>query len=215
MCCSPHTFRGGNTDLEARAKDLKLPALNEVIAGLGWSANAREGQPFDLDASAIGLGRDGKCLSEDWFVFFNNLTSPGEVVKHTGDNLTGDGDGDDEQIVSLLQGAPSELDRIVFTASIYDAEARQQDFSMVRDAYIRLIAPNPAASIPGVDPFVTFTRYDLSGLDFFGMTSMVFGELYRKSGLFGPTWKFRAIGQGYDSGLAGIIKDYGIEASSS
>ena len=148
MCCSPHTFRGGNTDLEARAKDLKLPALNEVIAGLGWSANAREGQPFDLDASAIGLGRDGKCLSEDWFVFFNNLTSPGEVVKHTGDNLTGEGDGDDEQIVSLLQGAPSELDRIVFTASIYDAEARQQDFSMVRDAYIRLIAPNPAAPTP-------------------------------------------------------------------
>lgn len=202
MCCSPHVFAGGNISLSERAADLDLDGgLTVVTIGLGWNKGASpEGYDFDLDASAIALRR-GICPGDEWFVYYKNLQAPGNCMVHTGDNQTGEGEGDDEQIVIDLTKVPNDIDSIVFPVSIYDAENREQHFGMVAAAYIRLLGPNNT----------TFTRYDLE-LDAFGMTSMVFGELYRtKKKFWGRSeWKFRAIGQGYNNGLRGIALDYGI-----
>jgi tellurium resistance protein TerD len=183
--------KGGNVSLTKHA-----PGLTAVIVGLGWDARTTTGQDFDLDASAIMCGADGKVLSEGHFVFFNNLTSSDGSVEHTGDNLTGAGDGDDEQIKVSLQTVPAEVDKIVFPVSIYNAEAASQSFGQVRNAFIRVV--NQADN-------VEITRYDLSE-DASTETAMVFGELYRNSG----EWKFRAVGQGYASGLRGIAQDFGV-----
>jgi tellurium resistance protein TerD len=203
MCCSPHTFAGGNISLSERAQDLNLVGgLTVVTIGLGWSRqDLPGGVEFDLDASAIALAANGKCPADQWFVYFNNLQAPDDCIVHTGDNLTGEGEGDDEQIILDLTKVPDDIDKIVFPVSIYEAEERGQHFGMVRDAYIRLLGPGGT----------TFTRYDLE-LNAFGMTSMVFGEVYRtKKTLFGRReWKFRAIGQGYASGLRGIALDFGV-----
>jgi len=142
------------------------------------------------------VGTNGKILSDAHFIFFNNLTSPDGSVEHTGDNLTGEGDGDDEAIKVNLVGVPQEADKIVVTVSIYDADARQQSFGQVRNAYIRVV--NQADNNE-------LTRYDLSE-DASTETAMVFGELYRN----GTDWKFRAVGQGYSTGLGGIARDYGV-----
>jgi tellurium resistance protein TerD len=205
MCCSPHTRKGGNISLSARAQELKTPGLTGLTVGLGWNprTNGEGGSAFDLDASAIGLDKQGKVLSEPWFVFFNNLRSPNDCIVHTGDNLDGTGFGDDEQLLIDLTRAPDELNSIIFPVSIYDAETRQQNFGLVDDAYIRLL-----------DSYGnTLTRYDLQ-CDASGEIAMVFGQVYRTDKLFGLSreWKFRAIGQGYDSGLKGIANDYGIVA---
>jgi tellurium resistance protein TerD len=183
--------KGGNVSLTKHA-----PGLTAVIVGLGWDARTTTGQDFDLDASAIMCGADGKVLSEGHFVFFNNLTSSDGSVEHTGDNLTGAGDGDDEQIKVSLQTVPAEVDKIVFPVSIYNAEAASQSFGQVRNAFIRVVNQADNAEI---------TRYDLSE-DASTETAMVFGELYRNSG----EWKFRAVGQGYASGLRGIAQDFGV-----
>jgi len=129
-------------------------------------------------------------------VFFNNLRSPDGAIEHSGDNLTGEGAGDDEQIKVDLAGAPAELDRIVFPVSIYEADGRGQNFGQVRNAFIRVVNQADNAEI---------ARYDLSE-DASTETAMVFGELYRS----GAEWKFRAVGQGYSSGLAGIARDFGV-----
>jgi tellurium resistance protein TerD len=129
-------------------------------------------------------------------VFFNNLTSPDGSVEHTGDNLTGEGEGDDEVIKVNLAGVPAECDKIVFTVSIYDAETRGQNFGQVRNAYIRIINQAGGTEI---------ARYDLSE-DASNETAMMFGELYRN----GAEWKFRAVGQGYSTGLSGIARDFGV-----
>lgn len=203
MCCSPHTFAGGNISLSQRADDLNLVGgLTQVVIGLGWNKQeVSGGVGFDLDASAIALV-DGSCPSDEWFVFYGNPVSPGSCLVHSGDNLTGEGEGDDETLIVDLTIVPNGIDRIVFPVSIHDAENRGQHFGMVSDAYIRLLGPGG----------VTFTRYDLA-LDAYGMTAMVFGEVYRtKKKMFGrKEWKFRAIGQGYAEGLRGIATDYGIE----
>jgi len=183
--------KGGNVSLTKEA-----PGLTAVLAGLGWDARTTSGADFDLDASALMVGSSGKILSDAHFVFFNNLTSPDGSVEHTGDNLTGEGEGDDEVIKVNLAGVPGECDKIVFTVSIYDAETRGQNFGQVRNAFIRIVNQAGGTEI---------ARYDLSE-DASNETAMIFGEVYRN----GVEWKFRAVGQGYSTGLSGIARDFGV-----
>lgn len=183
--------KGGNVSLTKEA-----PGLTAVLVGLGWDARTTSGAGFDLDASALMVGTAGKVPSDAHFIFFNNLTSPDGSVEHTGDNLTGEGEGDDEVIKVDLAGVPVDVDKVVVTVSIYDAETRSQSFGQVRNAYIRVINQADGAEL---------TRYDLSE-DASNETAMIFGELYRNSG----EWKFRAVGQGYSTGLAGIARDFGV-----
>ena len=183
--------KGGNVSLTKEA-----PGLTAVVVGLGWDVRTTTGADFDLDASALLVDASGKVLSDQHFVFFNNLRSPEGSVEHTGDNLTGEGEGDDEQIKVNLTAVPAEVAKIVFPVSIYDAENRQQNFGQVRNAFIRIVNQANNSEI---------ARYDLTE-DASTETAMVFGELYRH----GSEWKFRAVGQGYASGLAGIASDYGV-----
>jgi tellurium resistance protein TerD len=183
--------KGGNVSLTKEA-----PGLTAVTVGLGWDVRTTTGADFDLDASAILTNTEGKVGSDQNFVFFNNLKSPDGSVEHTGDNLTGEGEGDDEQIKVNLVGVPADVDKIVFPVSIYDAENRQQSFGQVRNAFIRVVNQANQQEI---------ARYDLSE-DASTETAMVFGELYRQ----GAAWKFRAVGQGYASGLRGIAQDFGV-----
>ncbi|WP_141280845.1 TerD family protein [Pseudonocardia hydrocarbonoxydans] len=183
--------KGGNVSLSKEA-----PGLTNVIVGVGWDVRATTGADFDLDVSAIMLGENGKVLSDAHFVFFNNLTAPDGTVEHTGDNLTGEGDGDDEQLKVDLAGMSPQVDKIVFPVSIYDADNRRQSFGQVANAFIRIVNAAGEAEI---------TRFDLTE-DASTETAMLFGELYRR----GSEWKFRAIGQGYASGLAGIARDFGV-----
>ncbi|MFI1091069.1 TerD family protein [Streptomyces sp. NPDC020917] len=183
--------KGGNVSLTKEA-----PNLTAVVVGLGWDARTTTGSDFDLDASALLTNDQGKVLSDQHFVFFNNLRSPDGSVEHTGDNLTGEGEGDDEVINVNLAGVPASVAKIVFPVSIYDAETRQQSFGQVRNAYIRVVNAADNREL---------ARYDLTE-DASTETAMVFGELYRH----GTEWKFRAIGQGYASGLRGIAQDFGV-----
>ncbi|MFE7168717.1 TerD family protein [Streptomyces sp. NPDC057616] len=183
--------KGGNVSLSKEA-----PGLSAVLIGLGWDVRTTTGADYDLDASALLLNASGRVASDQHFVFYNNLRSPDGSVEHTGDNLTGEGEGDDESIKVNLAGVPGDIDRIVFPVSIHDADARGQSFGQVRNAFIRVVNQANSQEI---------ARYDLSE-DASTETAMVFGELYRHSG----EWKFRAVGQGYASGLAGIASDFGV-----
>nr|WP_223243623.1 TerD family protein [Streptomyces sp. CBMA123] len=183
--------KGGNVSLSKEA-----PGLSAVIVGLGWAVRTTTGADYDLDASALLCNALGKVVSDQHFVFFNNLRSPEGSVEHSGDNLTGGGDGDDEQIKVDLARVPADVAKVVFPVSIYDADARLQNFGQVRNAFIRIVNQANGQEI---------ARYDLTE-DASTETAMVFGELYRN----GAEWKFRAIGQGYASGLRGIATDYGV-----
>jgi tellurium resistance protein TerD len=184
--------KGGNVSLTKEAGG----TLTAVTVGLGWDLRTTTGTDFDLDASAIALGADGKVFSDKHFIFFNNKTSPDGTIEHTGDNLTGEGEGDDESIKVNLAGLPAEIEKIVFPVSVYDAEKRQQNFGQVRNGFIRVVNQADNAEI---------ARYDLTE-DASTETAIVFGELYRN----GAEWKFRAVGQGYSTGLAGIATDFGV-----
>ncbi|MEU9347699.1 TerD family protein [Streptomyces sp. NPDC048278] len=183
--------KGGNVSLSKEA-----PGLSAVVVGLGWDVRTTTGADFDLDASALLLNTSGRVVSDQHFVFYNNLKSPDGSVEHTGDNLTGEGEGDDESLKVALTAVPADVDRIVFPVSIHDADARGQSFGQVRNAFIRVVNQAGGAEL---------ARYDLSE-DASTETAMVFGELYRN----GAEWKFRAVGQGYASGLAGIAADFGV-----
>ncbi|HEV7203285.1 MAG TPA: TerD family protein [Jatrophihabitans sp.] len=183
--------KGGNVSLTKQA-----PGLNAVVVGLGWDARTTDGKAFDLDASAIVCNADGKVISDKHFIFFNNLTSPEGAVQHSGDNLTGEGGGDDEQVKVSLSSLPAEAARVVFPVSIYEGDTAGQTFGQVRNAFIRVVNQADNAEL---------ARYDLSE-DASTETAMVFGELYRN----GDEWKFRAVGQGYSAGLAGIARDFGV-----
>jgi tellurium resistance protein TerD len=183
--------KGGNVSLSKEA-----PGLTAVLVGLGWDARTTTGADFDLDASAILTSETGKVVSDKDFVFYNNLKSSDGSVEHTGDNTTGEGEGDDEVIKVNLALVPANVAKIVFPVSIYDAETRLQSFGQVRSAYIRIVNQSGGQEI---------ARYDLTE-DASTETAMVFGELYRN----GAEWKFRAIGQGYASGLRGIAQDFGV-----
>jgi tellurium resistance protein TerD len=183
--------KGGNVSLSKSA-----PNLTSILVGLGWDARSTTGADFDLDASALLLGDNGRVLSDSHFVFYNNLRSPDGSVEHTGDNLTGEGEGDDESILVNLQSVPPQVTKIVFPVSIYEAEFRQQTFGQVRNAFIRIVNQADGREL---------ARYDLSE-DASSETAMIFGEVYRH----GNEWKFRAVGQGYASGLRGIALDFGV-----
>ncbi len=183
--------KGGNVSLTKEA-----PGLTNVIIGLGWDVRTTTGADHDLDASAIMLGGDGKVLSDSHFVFFNNLTSPDGTVEHTGDNLTGEGDGDDEALTVNLAGMAAQVTKIVFPVSIYDADNRGQNFGQVTNAFIRVVNQADQREI---------ARFDLSE-DASTETAMVFGELYRHSG----EWKFRAVGQGFNGGLGPMARHFGV-----
>lgn len=185
--------KGGNVSL---TKEAGAAGLTAVRVGLGWDIRSTTGTDFDLDASALGCGADGRVVSDQYFIFFNNLKSPDGSIEHTGDNLTGEGEGDDEVVNVNVAAVPAEVDKIVFPVSIYDAEGRQQNFGQVRNAFIRIV--NQANN-------EELARYDLSE-DASTETAMIFGELYRN----GAEWKFRAVGQGYANGLAGIARDFGV-----
>lgn len=183
--------KGGNVSLSKEA-----PGLSAVQVGLGWDVRTTTGADHDLDASALLCDASGKVVSDQHFVFYNNLRSPDGSVEHTGDNLTGEGEGDDESIKVNLAAVPAGITTIVFPVSIHDADARGQSFGQVRNAFIRVVNQADGREI---------ARYDLSE-DASTETAMVFGELYRHGG----EWKFRAVGQGYASGLRGIASDYGV-----
>jgi tellurium resistance protein TerD len=183
--------KGGNVSLTKMA-----PGLTAVSVGLGWDLRTTTGTDFDLDASALLCGADGKVIDDAHFVFFNNLKSPDGSVEHTGDNLTGEGEGDDELIHVNLAGASPQIQRVVFPVSIYEGAARGQSFGQVSNAFIRVIDRSNGSEL---------ARYDLTE-DASTETAMIFGELYRHNN----EWKFRAVGQGYASGLSGIAKDFGV-----
>jgi len=183
--------KGGNISLTKEA-----PGLSNIVVGLGWDPRTTDGEKFDLDSSAILVDASGKAVSGKHFVFFNNLTSPDGSVVHTGDNLTGQGEGDDEQIKIDLAAVPAEVEKIVFPVAIYEATTRGQNFGQVRNAFIRIVNGADNSEI---------ARYDLTE-DAAVESAMVFGEVYRHSG----DWKFRAVGAGFAEGLAGVMKDYGL-----
>lgn len=183
--------KGGNVSLTKLA-----PSLSSVRVGLGWDARTTTGVDFDLDASALVLGEGGKVHSDQHFIFYNNLTSPEGTVRHTGDVRDGAEAGDDEVIEVDLSALTLQTDKVVFAVTIHEADQRGQNFGQVQNAYIRVVDKDNDSEL---------ARYDLSE-DASMETAMVFGELYRSSG----EWKFRAIGQGYASGLVGIITDYGV-----
>lgn len=175
------------------------PSLKNIMVGLGWDVNAFDsGADFDLDASVFMVGANGKCPTEKEFIFYGNLTHASEAVQHMGDNLTGEGDGDDEQIKVDLTKIPSNIDKIAFTVTIYDSDVRKQNFGQVSNAYIRIVDEATGTEI---------IRYDL-GEDFSIETAVVVGELYRHNG----DWKFNAIGSGFQGGLAALCGHYGIDA---
>lgn len=174
------------------------PGLSNVVVGLGWDINAFDtGAAFDLDAAAFLLTDTGKVAASEDFVFYGNAKDPSGSVCHMGDNKTGAGDGDDEQIKINLSTVPANVSKITFTATIYDAETRRQNFGQVNNAYIRIY--NEATG-------EEMLRYDL-GEDFSIETAVVFGELYKN----GAEWKFNAIGSGYQGGLAALCGSFGVE----
>lgn len=174
------------------------PGLTKVVVGLGWDVNQFDtGGTFDLDTAAFLLTDSGKVSAQTDFVFYGNLNHPSGCATHMGDNLTGEGDGDDEQIKINLAMVPANITKIAFTVTIYDAEARRQNFGQVNNAYIRIYNEDTGEEM---------LRYDL-GEDFSIETAAVFGELYKNNG----EWKFNAIGSGYQGGLAALCNSYGID----
>lgn len=186
--------KGGNVSLSKTD-----PGMKNVLIGLGWDVRVTDGQDYDLDASVFLLAENGKVRNDSDFIFYNNLRSADGSVEHTGDNRTGEGDGDDESIKIKLEKIPADVAKLVFVVTIHDAAARRQSFGQVEGAFIRLVND---------DTQIEVARYDLTE-DASTETAMLFGELYRHNG----EWKFRAVGQGYAGGLASVCAQYGINAS--
>lgn len=175
------------------------PGLKKVLIGLGWdTAKYDGGQDFDLDAAAFLTGESGKVEDDKDFVFYNNLKHPSNSVAHLGDNLTGAGEGDDEQITIDLGTVPQKIQKISFTVTIHQADERKQNFGMVTNAFIRVV---------NQDSNQELLRYDLSE-DYSVETAMIAGELYRH----GAEWKFNAVGSGFKGGLAALCKNFGLNA---
>ncbi|MDP4083538.1 MAG: TerD family protein [Bacillota bacterium] len=174
------------------------PGLTKVIVGLGWDTNHYQGgYDFDLDASAFLANTDGKVTEDSDFIFYNNLVHSSGSVEHTGDNRTGEGDGDDEQIKIDFSKVPSHVSRIAITVTIHDAEARKQNFGQVSNSFVRVVDEVSNQEI---------LRFDL-GEDFSVETAVVICELYRHNG----DWKFNAVGSGFAGGLAALCKNFGLQ----
>ncbi len=183
--------KGGNVSLSRVA-----PSLKRIHVGLGWDARSSVGAAFDLDASVFMLGSDGRVLGDDHFIFYHQTKSPCGSVMHTGDNQTGDGDGDDESVHVDLDKVPANVQKLAVTVTIYDAGPRRQNFGQVEGASIRIVDR---------DTDVEIARFDLSE-DYSTETAMIFGEIYRHSG----EWKFKAVGQGMSGGLEALCRQYGV-----
>lgn len=174
------------------------PSLKKVIIGLGWDTNKYSGGfDFDLDASVFLVGSNGKTNHDEDFIFYNNLKSRNEAVIHTGDNRTGQGDGDDEQILLEFAKMPADVDRMAVTVTIHEAMQRGQNFGQVSNAYVRVVNEDTGEEV---------LRYDL-GEDFSIETALVVCEIYRN----GSEWKFSAIGSGFQGGLEALCKNYGLD----
>jgi tellurium resistance protein TerD len=186
--------KGGNVSLSKEA-----PGLTKILIGLGWDARSTDGADFDLDASGFLLNEAGKVRSDSDFIFYNQLKSSDGSVEHTGDNLTGEGEGDDEAIKVDLTRVPAEIQKVAVAVTIHDADNRKQNFGMVQNAFIRVVNDSDNKEI---------ARYDLSE-DYSTETALIFGEVYRH----GAEWKFRAVGQGFQGGLAPLARNYGVNAS--
>jgi len=183
--------KGGNVSLSKTD-----PGLANALVGLGWDARTTDGSAFDLDASIFLVGDSGKVLSDAHFIFYNQKTSPDGAVVHSGDNLTGAGEGDDEQVTINLPKVDPNVQRLVFTVTIHEAEARKQNFGQVRNAFMRIVNKDSDTEI---------ARFDLSE-DYSTETAMIFGEVYRH----GTEWKFKAVGQGFVGGLKALATDHGV-----
>lgn len=183
--------KGGNISLSKEA-----PSMKKMLVGLGWDIRATDGDAFDLDASVFLLNANGKVRSDADFIFYNQPKSTDGSVEHTGDNRTGEGDGDDESVIIQLDKVPADIEKISVCVTIHDAEAKRQNFGMVASAYVRCV---------NADANVEVARYDLSE-DASVETAMIFGEIYRHSG----EWKFKAIGQGFNGGLGPLAKNFGV-----
>ena len=184
--------KGGNVSLTG-----SIPTLNSVKIGLGWEARETAGAEFDLDASLFMVGSSGKVRNDHDFIFYGQLDSPCKSIHHTGDNRTGDGDGDDEELHVFLDKVPMPIERLVVAVTIHDADNRGQNFGQVSEAFIRIV---------DLDSDTEIARFDLSE-DYSTETAMVFGEVYRRN----DEWKFRAVGQGYSGGLDVLCGQYGVQ----
>jgi len=173
------------------------PTLKKVHVGLGWDERTTDGTAFDLDASAFLLNESGKVRSDTDFIFYNQLRSPCGAVEHTGDNLTGGGEGDDEVVLVDLTKVPNDVQKVAFTVTIHEADKRRQNFGQVANAFIRLVNADTGNEV---------VRYDLSE-DYSTETAMIFGEIYRQGG----EWRFSAVGQGYAGGLAAMCQQFGVK----
>ena len=186
--------KGGKVDLTKEAGG----TLTTVRVGLGWDVRRTDGPAYDLDASVIGLSSSGACPDPSWFVYYNNLAAPGDVVVHQGDNLTGGGDGDDEQVLVDLARVPADIAELVVAVTIHEAKARGgQNFGLVENAFIRVIDESSGTEL---------ARFDLTEDTDQGVNSLVFGKLYRH----GASWNFRAIGDGFADELQGLVNAYHI-----
>lgn len=183
--------KGGNVSLSKEA-----PGLKRVLVGLGWDSRATDGAEFDLDASIFMLGDSGKVRTDQDFIFYNNLKSTDGSVEHLGDNRTGEGDGDDEQVLVSLEMVAPDVQKLAFAVTIHEADQRRQNFGMVANAFMRVV---------NADSNVEIARYDLSE-DASTEAAMIFGEIYRHGG----EWKFRAVGQGFNGGLGPLAANYGV-----
>lgn len=183
--------KGGNVSLSKED-----PNLTQLLIGLGWDARSTDGADFDLDASAFLLGAGDKVRSDSDFIFYNALRSADGSVEHTGDNRTGQGEGDDEAIKVDLTRVPSEVQKVAIAVTIHEGETRRQNFGMVQNAFIRVVNNVTGREI---------ARYDLTE-DYSVETALIFGEVYRHN----AEWKFRAVGQGYKGGLAPLARNYGV-----
>ncbi|WFT86867.1 TerD family protein [Rhizobium leguminosarum] len=185
--------KGGNVSLSKEA-----PGLKNLLVGLGWKPRTTDGAAFDLDVSVFIVNESGKVRSDADFVFYNNKVGDNGAVEHTGDNRTGEGDGDDEGVKIDLSKVSADVKRLIFSVTIHEADSRGQNFGQVGDAYIRTVNSDGNAEI---------ARYDLSE-DASTETAMVFGEVYRGSSA--DDWKMKAVGQGYAGGLARLAADFGV-----
>ncbi|CAI3947771.1 Stress response protein SCP2 (TerZ) (PDB:2QNG) [Commensalibacter communis] len=170
--------------------------LDLALIGLGWDARVSDGKAFDLDASAFLLTANGRVRSDDDFYFYNQKNIANSAVEHQGDNLTGEGDGDDEQIKITLSKLPADIEKVAIVVTIHEFQERKQNFGMISNAYVRLVNDKSGAEI---------VRFDLSE-DASTETAMIFAEIYRKDG----GWSFRAVGQGYNGGLGPLARNYGV-----
>ena len=183
--------KGGNVSLSKEA-----PGLTSILVGLGWDPRVTDGTEFDLDASVFICGENGKVRSDEDFIFYRNLSGLGGAVEHLGDNRTGEGEGDDEQVKIDLSKIPADVKKLVFVVTIHEAEKKNQNFGQVSNAFMRILNQNGGAEL---------AKYDLSE-DYSTETAMIFGEIYRHN----EEWKMKAIGAGFAGGLGPLATAHGV-----